>query len=120
VLLYKIIGPEVTATPEAPAAARRALAALGPLRRDEIIVLLTFVGMVALWAAASTLGLDSTAIAFLGLGTLLATGAMTLATFERGRRARHVHLVRGTLHAEHATERDWDSWGFSGSGSGPG
>ena len=30
-LLYKLIAPEVTATPEAPAAARKALAALGPL-----------------------------------------------------------------------------------------
>ena len=31
-VLYKVIGPEVTATPEAPRAARRALAELGPLR----------------------------------------------------------------------------------------
>ena len=38
----------------------------------------TFVGMVALWASAATLGLDSTAIAFLGLGVLLATGVLTL------------------------------------------
>ena len=38
----------------------------------------TFVGMVGLWGAAATLGLDSTAVAFLGLGTLLATGVLTL------------------------------------------
>jgi DASS family divalent anion:Na+ symporter len=38
-----------------------------------------FVGMVALWASAATLGLDSTAIGFLGLGVLLATGVLTLA-----------------------------------------
>jgi divalent anion:Na+ symporter, DASS family len=77
-LLYRIIGPEVTATPEAPAAARRALAALGPLTRQEWIVLIVFGGMVALWGLAGTFGLDSTAIAFLGLGVLLATGAITL------------------------------------------
>jgi DASS family divalent anion:Na+ symporter len=77
-LLYKIISPEVKATPEAPAAARRALAALGPLSRQERIVAATFVGMVALWAAAASLGLDSTAIAFLGLGILLATDVLTL------------------------------------------
>jgi divalent anion:Na+ symporter, DASS family len=38
----------------------------------------TFLGMVALWASAATLGLDSTAVAFLGLGVLLAAGVLTL------------------------------------------
>jgi DASS family divalent anion:Na+ symporter len=77
-VLYMIIRPEVRRTPDAPAAAREKLAALGPLSRDEWIVLLVFAGMVVLWAVAATLGLDSTAIAFLGLGILLATGVMTL------------------------------------------
>ena len=76
--LYRVIGPEVRATPDAPAAARRALAALGPLTRDEWIVLIVFIGMVVLWGAAATFGIDSTAIAFLGLGALLATGVITL------------------------------------------
>ncbi len=76
--LYRIIGPEVRETPEAPAAAKRALAALGPFSRQEWIVLVVFVGMVALWGSAATLGLDSTAIAFLGLGALLATDVITL------------------------------------------
>ena len=77
-LLYWIISPELKATPEAPAAARRALAALGPLHRNEKIVLAVFVCMVAMWASAATLDIDSTAIAFLGLGLLLTTGALTL------------------------------------------
>ena len=34
--------------------------------------------MVALWASAALLALDSTAVAFLGLGILLATGVLTL------------------------------------------
>ena len=77
-VLYKVIAPEVTATPEAPRTARRALAALGPLRASEKVVAVTFAGMVALWASAATLGLDSPAVAFLGLGVLLATGVLTL------------------------------------------
>jgi DASS family divalent anion:Na+ symporter len=77
-VLYRVVGPEVRDTPEAPAAARQALASLGPLTRAEWIVLVVFVGMVALWAAAATIGLDSTAIAFLGLGALLAGGVITL------------------------------------------
>ena len=76
--LHRMIQPEVRATPDAPAAARKALAALGPLTRKEWIVLSVFAGMVVLWASAATIGLDSTAIAFLGLGALLATGGITL------------------------------------------
>jgi DASS family divalent anion:Na+ symporter len=78
-LLFRLTKPEVTATPEAPRAAKQALAALGPMRRDEKIVAVTFVVMVALWASAATLGIDSTAIAFLGLAGLLASGALTTA-----------------------------------------
>jgi len=76
--LHWLIAPERTRTPEAPAAARRSLAALGPLTRDEWIVLAAFAGMVALWGCAATLALDSTAVAFLGLGVLLASGVLTL------------------------------------------
>jgi len=77
-LLFWLIGPELRATPDAPDAARRALAKLGPLGRDEKIVLAAFVGMVALWGSAATFSIDSTAVAFLGLGLLLASGVLTL------------------------------------------
>lgn len=76
-ILLRIMSPEVTSTPDAPGAARRALSALGPLSRDEWIVALTFAGMVALWASAAFIGLDSAGIAFLGLGILLAAGVLT-------------------------------------------
>jgi DASS family divalent anion:Na+ symporter len=76
-ILYKIMAPEITATPEAPAAAKAALAALGPLSVQEKIVTATFIGMVAFWAAAATLEIDSTAVAFAGLAVLLVTGALT-------------------------------------------
>ena len=77
-VLYKIIKPEVTAMPEAPADARRKLAELGPLTRDQKIVGLTFLGMVVLWGLASTLKIDPTAVAFLGLGIMLATNVLTM------------------------------------------
>ena len=77
-VLYKVMKPEVTATPEAPAAARAALTRLGAFSRHETIVSAVFAGMVALWAVAATFGIDSTAIAFLGLGIMLATGVLTL------------------------------------------
>jgi DASS family divalent anion:Na+ symporter len=77
--LYKVLSPEVKATPEAPLAARKALQQMGPFRTQEKIVAVTFAGMVVLWGLAATLALDSTAIAFLGLGVLLSTGVLTLA-----------------------------------------
>ena len=77
-LLYRLIRPEVTSTPQAPAAARTELAKMGRLTRDERIVTATFVAMVGLWAAAGVLRLDSTAIALGGLFVLLVTGVLTL------------------------------------------
>jgi DASS family divalent anion:Na+ symporter len=76
--LYKVLSPEVKTTPEAPLAARKALEAMGPLGAHEKIVAVTFASMVVLWGLAATLELDSTAIAFLGLGVLLWTGVLTL------------------------------------------
>src|SRR5687768_1387508 len=69
-LLRRCTAPEVHETPDAPAQARRALAALGPLTYNEKVVLAAFGGMVALWAVAATLSIDSTAVAFLGLALL--------------------------------------------------
>ena len=77
-VIYKIFPPEVKATPEAPAAAKKALAAMGPLSVHEKIVAATFLVMVVLWGLAGTLKIDLTAVAFLGLGVLLATGVLTL------------------------------------------
>jgi DASS family divalent anion:Na+ symporter len=75
--LYAVMSPEVKATPEAPRAARDALARLGPLSRKEWIVALTFVTMVTLWASASVLSLDATAVALIGLAVFLVTGVIT-------------------------------------------
>src|SRR5206468_9700920 len=77
-VLYKIIKPELSAMPNAPAEARRSLAAMGPLTREQKLVGFTFLGMVLLWGLGSTLGIDPTAVAFLGLGIILATGVLTL------------------------------------------
>lgn len=77
-LYYKVMRPEVTAMPTASAEARKALAAMGPLTRDQKVVAWTFFGMVALWGAAGTFGIDPTAVAFLGLAMLLSLGVLTL------------------------------------------
>jgi DASS family divalent anion:Na+ symporter len=77
-LVSKLFSPGVGSTPEAPIAARRDLADMGGMSRDEWITAVTFVGMVIGWVFGSSLNLNGTAIAFLGLGVLLATGVLTL------------------------------------------
>jgi DASS family divalent anion:Na+ symporter len=69
--------PGVGSTPEAPAAARKSLAELGPLSREEWITAIAFVLMVTGWVFADKLQLNVTSIAFAGLGLLLMSGVLT-------------------------------------------
>src|SRR6266850_1181980 len=77
-LLYKLFPPGVTKTPDAPKAARDALSTMGPLTRDEWIVAVAFAFMVTGWVMAGTLNLSLAAVAFAGLGALLATNVLSL------------------------------------------
>ena len=76
-LLSRLFPPGVGATPEAPAAARKTLAELGPLSREEWITAIAFVLMVTGWIFADKLHLNVTSVAFAGLGILLMTGVLT-------------------------------------------
>ena len=69
--------PEVRRTPEAPAAAARELDAMGPMNRNERIVLLVFVFVGALWITTPFHKLDMTLAPLLGVCLLLATGALS-------------------------------------------
>jgi divalent anion:Na+ symporter, DASS family len=77
-ILYRVFPPGVTKTPEAPKAAREALRTMGRLTRDEWIVAVAFGFMVTGWVLAGTLNLSLAAVAFAGLGALLATNVLTL------------------------------------------
>ncbi len=77
-ILYKLFPPGVTDTPDAPKAAREALRDMGPLTRDEWLVAVSFAFMVTGWVMAGTLHLSLAAVAFAGLGVLLATNVLTI------------------------------------------
>jgi DASS family divalent anion:Na+ symporter len=77
-IVYKLFPPGVTNTPNAPKAARDALRTMGPLTRDEWFVAVAFAFMVTGWVMAGTLNLSLAAVAFAGLGALLATNVLTL------------------------------------------
>jgi DASS family divalent anion:Na+ symporter len=77
-ILLRLFPPGVTDTPDAPAAARKELHSMGPLARDEWIVAVTFAVMVTGWVMADSLRLNLAAVAFAGLGVLLASSVLTL------------------------------------------
>lgn len=77
-VIRRLFSPGVGETPDAPREAREALAALGPLSRDEWITAVAFVLMVTGWVFADALKLSVTIIAFAGLGLLLMTAVLTL------------------------------------------
>lgn len=76
-VIYKIYPPELHETPEAPKAAKEALYAMGPMKKVEYIVAAVFVGMIFLWVVGDAWGIDKSAVAFLGLGILMASGIFT-------------------------------------------
>lgn len=82
-LLKRVVGPEVTRTPEAPALAREHLARRGPLSRDERITAAVFGGLVLLWSLGPSFGVDRTAAALAGLAVLLLAGVYRLKDLRR-------------------------------------
>ena len=90
-VLYKLFPPGVTATPDAPAAARETLRSMGPLTRDEKIVALAFGLMVAGWIMAGALKLNVTGVALPGL-VRSSRPASSLSTISPSRETRSQHF----------------------------
>ncbi|MEO8594913.1 MAG: DASS family sodium-coupled anion symporter [Candidatus Solibacter sp.] len=76
-LVARLFPPGVGSTPEAPAAARKALGEMGPLSRAEWLTGIAFLFMVTGWILADKIHLSVTSIAFAGLGVLLMSGVLT-------------------------------------------
>lgn len=72
-LMTKLSPPEITETPEAKKLARKELDALGPMTRNEKILIAVFSVMVVLWATATYTKLNVTTVALMGVSTLLIT-----------------------------------------------
>lgn len=76
-IMYRAFPPEVKETPEAPRLAAKRLEAMGPMSRDERVMLGTMAGAVALWVAGDALGVAPVTTAMLGLCALLLSGVLT-------------------------------------------
>ncbi len=76
-VVMKIYPPQIKRTPEATAFARQQLIEMGPMSRDEKILIAVFTAVCGLWSTSSIHGLDITVVALLGSITLLMTGVLT-------------------------------------------
>jgi divalent anion:Na+ symporter, DASS family len=72
-VVYRVVPPEVTRTPEAAEFARTQLHKLGPVRRKEATALGVFAAVGALWLTSGWHGFDVTFVSLLGLAALLLT-----------------------------------------------
>lgn len=77
-LIYKIFPPELRETPEAPKEAARQLAEIGPVTKNEKLMMGTVVMLLLLWSLGDqVLDISPTVSAFLGVCVLLVAGVLT-------------------------------------------
>ena len=101
--LYKLIKPEITATPGRP---RRAtcLARARPAHCHERVVAVTCIVMVTLWALAATLDIRRPSRFSVSVRCWSAA-RLTLGDIAGRRGARHLHLVRRVVCVEQSAQR---------------
>jgi divalent anion:Na+ symporter, DASS family len=80
-VLFRIYPPELKATPDAPKMAHEALITMGRISRNEWITGAVFLGMLTLWSLSGILGVDKAAVAFGGLGILMASKVFSVDDF---------------------------------------
>jgi DASS family divalent anion:Na+ symporter len=96
-IVYRICPPGVARTPEAPALARAALKALGPMSRAEWMMAITSAVLLVAWATGPWLGLDPTAAALIAIAALLVTGILSWDELLREREAWNTFVWFGAL-----------------------
>jgi DASS family divalent anion:Na+ symporter len=72
-VIYRFISPVIRSTPHAKQMAQEKLAAMGPFKREEKIVLATFIFLIILWMFGEFIGIRATVTAMIGLQILLLT-----------------------------------------------
>ncbi|GBC77056.1 Putative malate transporter YflS [bacterium HR08] len=97
VLVYRLFPPEQRRTPEAATFAEVELKRLGPMSRQEKVMLLVFLVVAALWMTMSWHGIHYAVIALLGIALLLLGGVLSWEDIISERGAWDVFLWYGGL-----------------------
>jgi DASS family divalent anion:Na+ symporter len=72
-LVYRLCPPDLRDTEQARAVAAERLVEMGPITRDERIMLVVFTIVLVLWLSGEWHGISSTTVAYIGLSLLLLT-----------------------------------------------
>lgn len=75
--IYRTYTPEIKKTTEAQQLARKELAALGPMSRDEKVISCVFIGALLLWSTSQFTHLNATVVALLGVTVMLIFQVLT-------------------------------------------
>ncbi|WP_286928074.1 anion permease [Flavobacterium sp. UBA4197] len=76
-VLYKLYPPELKKTGDAPQVAAKKLKEMGPISRNEWLMLFAFFLLLFLWITGDLFSIDATTTAFIGLIMLLLTSVLT-------------------------------------------
>lgn len=76
-IVFKLYPPDIKDTPQAREMAYDHLKSMGSMSRYEWITAIVFVGLVILWIVGDSFGIDSTAVALLGVTAFMLTGVLT-------------------------------------------
>lgn len=76
IIVYVLVPPEIKSTPEAPELAQKELHAMGPMSRNELIMLVVFIGALILWIFSAYVKIHNTMVAIMGISVMLVTGVL--------------------------------------------
>lgn len=110
-IVSRIYPPEIRRTPEAAEFARAELEKMGPMSRQEKILLAVFVSVCGAWASSSWTGIDITVTALCGSAVLLLTRVLGWQDVTGEHAAWDIFIWYGgllrlgkALHEQHVTE----------------
>ena len=96
-LLFRLFPPTVTHTPDATRLANEELARIGPMRRDERLMLLVFGLVSGLWMTTALHHIDYAVVALVGVSALFLSGVLSWDDIVGERAAWDVFLWYGGL-----------------------
>ena len=75
-LIYRVFPPEIKHTPAAAELARKELASMGKMSRNEMLMLAVFALVAGLWMTSAFHGINYAVVALVGICVLLLTGVL--------------------------------------------
>ena len=96
-MLFRLFPPEVQHTPHASQMAADELARMGPMKRDERVMLLVFALVSGLWMTTALHHIDYAVVALVGVATLVLSGVLDWSDVTGDRAAWDVFLWYGGL-----------------------